>query len=58
MNDPRIVECITGHWCGERAALTISGACPICGSPIVEETDEPVIVRSDRGDYDPLADTR
>lgn len=58
MNDPRIVECTTGHWSGERSALTISGACPICGSPVTDPTDEPVIVRSDRGDYDPLADTR
>ena len=58
MNDPRIVECITCQWSGERAALTVSGTCPLCGSLVTEPTDEPVIVRSDRGDYDPLADTR
>lgn len=57
-----VYECVTGHWCGEFAALTHEKTCPICGSPVSCETDEPVFVRSNAvriaADYDPNAVTK
>lgn len=66
---PQIIyECITGHWCGESAALTQERTCPICGMPVTCETDapepidEPVFVRSNGvrlvEDLDPMAITK
>lgn len=69
MRTPTIYECITGHWCGEFAALTAERNCPLCGRHVTRPTtdpdviddsaDEPVIVRDGAvKDFDPNAITK
>lgn len=67
VGETAIYECVTGHWCGQRAALTQEATCPLCGMPVTTETDppaiadQPVFVRSNAVrpvDFDPNAITK